>query len=230
MKGLSVRWVALLCVVASATVAAVEVWPAAQRFRTQDRNGDGRPDVWRHYDDKGVLTDVAVDSNFDGRADIQEYYERGALVRRESDRNFNGQADLIEEFDADTHNETRSVVDVDYDGTADLLVLFRDGRPVFSKRACPKSSQISTPRRPTGRETLAPLSDPFESDLTIRANHVTPGAEVSVGLSTSGGLPRPRITAIGRLPASARVVARDIHADALVLLPSNSTRAPPTSL
>src|SRR4029077_2909888 len=115
-------------------VAALELWPATRLVRTVDQNGDGRPDVWRHYDNRGQLTEVDVDTNFDGRPDIEEYYERGVLVRRESDRNFNGQADLLEEFDVDTHGHTRSVVDTDYDGTADLLVFFRDNRPVFSKQ------------------------------------------------------------------------------------------------
>src|SRR5262249_4650002 len=134
------RWfasaVAIFCVASCATVAIVGVWPA-RRVRTADNNGDGRPDVWRLYDGKGQLTEVDVDSNFDGHTDIQEYYEQGVLVRRESDRNFNGQSDLVEEFDAKTHHLTRSVIDLDYDGTADLLVLFPDGHPAFSRRRAP---------------------------------------------------------------------------------------------
>jgi hypothetical protein len=131
VKHLSARLVAVLCVMSSVTVAAVEIWHAARTVRTADQNGDGRPDIWRHYDNRGQLAEVDVDSNFDGQPDVEEYYEGGVLVRRESDRDFNGQADLIEEFDAETHRQTKSVVDIDYDGTADLLVLFRDGRPVF---------------------------------------------------------------------------------------------------
>lgn len=230
MKGLSVRCAALLCVVASATVAAVEVWPAARNVRTQDQNGDGRPDVWRNYDNRGLLTTVAVDSNFDGRPDVEEYYERGALVRRESDRNFNGQADLVEDFDAETHAQTRSVVDIDYDGTADLLVLFRDGRPVFSKRTGSsnrsKTATSSPPSIRQGRQ-LAPLLDPFESDLAVRGTHVAPSADGCVGLSTSGGLPNPDRTAVGPTSASARVVARDIDAHTRTPLPHRSPRAPP---
>jgi hypothetical protein len=231
MKISSLRWIALLCVVASATVAAVEVWPAAERIRTQDKNGDGRPDIWRRYDAKGLLTEVAVDSNFDGRPDVEEYYERGVLVRRESDRNFNGQADLIEEFDADTHTQTRSVVDIDYDGTADLLVLFRDGRAVFSKRAGPPQLSANLTRRRAGDPGhLDPLSNPFDSDVAIRAPRLTSSTEDCVGLSTSGGLPAPRMTAIGPLSPSTQLVTLDVHISALILLPSRSTRAPPLSL
>ena len=71
------RWfasaVAIFCVASCATVAIVGGWPA-RRVRTADNNGDGRPDVWRLYDGKGQLTEVDVDSNFDGHTDIQEYY------------------------------------------------------------------------------------------------------------------------------------------------------------
>ena len=230
MKAPSIRWIALLCVLASATVAAVEVWPATERVRTQDRNGDGRPDIWRRYDAKGRLTEVTVDSNFDGRPDVEEYYERGALVRRESDRNFNGQADLIEDFDADTHTQTRSVVDIDYDGTADLLVLFRDGRPVFSRRAGPRRPVTPTIERTSNPGHLVPLLNPFESDLAMRATRLLPSTEGFVGLSTSGGLPMPRMTAVASLLATARVTGHDVQANPLVVLSSRSTRAPPLSL
>jgi len=229
MKAPSIRWIALLCVLASATVSAVEVWPSTERVRTQDRNGDVRPDVWRRYDAKGRLTEVTVDSNFDGRPDVEEYYERGALVRRESDRNFNGQADLIEDFDADTHTQTRSVVDIDYDGTADLLVLFRDGRPVFSKRAGPRRPMTPAIERTSNPGHLDPLLNPFESDLAMRATRLLPSTEGYVGLSTSGGLPMPRMTGVASLVATAHVTGRDVHAQPLVLLSNRSTRAPPLS-
>jgi len=234
MKLVSARRVAWLCVVACAAVAAVEVWPSAQLVRTSDENGDGRPDVWRRYDNRGQLTEVDVDSNFDGRPDVTEYYERGALVRRESDRNFNGQADLVEEFDAQTHRRTRSVVDLDYDGTADLLVLFRDGQPVFSKWTCsaeclgrPGPSRPAPPSR--GESSLIGLADPFESDSAFRAFRTAPDGDGRAALSTSRGLPARRIAAGRGTSRSARLVTRDVQPDALTDLLPGSPRAPPVS-
>src|SRR5215468_10462336 len=102
---------ALVVALGVCTTAAVLTLPKnAQYVRATDRNGDGRPDEWRRYDQTGRLAQISVDSNFDGRSDV-------------------------EEFDPTTHQHAESVVDIDYDGRADLLVLFRDGRPVFSKRA-----------------------------------------------------------------------------------------------
>src|SRR5262249_653945 len=214
-------------------LAGGESWRLAQPVRVIDRHGDGRPGTWRHFDVRGQVTEVDVDTNFDGRPDVEEYYERGLLVRRESDRNFNGQADLIEEFDAETHARTRSIVDLDYDGTADLLLLFRDGQLVFSKRA-PLAASGTIDRDGPGNHQrsvshLAPLADPFESDLTIRATHAVAQDEDCIGLSTSGGLPRPRVTSFGQLSPTVRPVSPDGLPDTLPLLLPRSPRGPPLS-
>src|SRR4029077_17049201 len=141
--------VVVLCTVPCAAVAAVWQQPATGYVVTEDHNGDGRPDVWRVYDRQRQLSEVSVDTNFDGRSDVHEYYERGALVGRESDRDFNDRVDLIEEFDSTTRDRVRSVVDVDYDGVADLLVLFQRGQPVFTKwthQVTPRAAIGGSPR------------------------------------------------------------------------------------
>src|SRR5215831_839041 len=109
------------------------------RASTEDRNHDGRPDIWRSYNADGQLVSVALDTNFDGRSDVNEFYDHGALIRREIDRDFNNQVDLVQEFDPATRQIVRSISDVDADGVADLLLLFQDGKPVYSKWAHPTS-------------------------------------------------------------------------------------------
>src|SRR5215831_18265974 len=104
------------------TLAAVLAWGTLtagshHHVRPEDQNHDGRPDVWRVYDDRGQLQSAAFDTNFDGRSDVQEYYQRGRLVRREADRDFNDRVDLLQEFDSVTQESTRAVIDVDFDGT-----------------------------------------------------------------------------------------------------------------
>jgi hypothetical protein len=242
MKNLWARSVGLFCVVACATVAAVAVSPDARRVRTEDRNRDGRPDAWRHYDQSGRLTEVALDSNFDGRSDVAEYYDsRGAIVRRESDRNFNGQVDLVEEFEPTTHEHTRSVIDVDYDGSADILVLFRDGQPVFSRQARPATVDVGQRRqsaahssqlvRDENGDSLAPLLDPFQSDTAVRgASFTPPDSSGYVGLSTSGGLPRRSAgTASPAFSTSPRPLASDLAPHSSVPLSPRSPRGPPLS-
>jgi len=229
MKHVSARIVALLCVVSVATIAAVEIWPSRRNVQTTDQNGDGRPDVWRHFNAHGQVTQVDVDSNFDGKPDIEEYYEHGVLVRRESDRNFNGQADLVEEFDVATHGQTRSIIDVDFDGSADLLVLFHDGRPVFTKRASTNHAAgrlYQTVHREDGAR-LASMADPFQSETALRSIRATPGDEDWVGLSSSGGLPKTSFTLLGRFEPSERIVADSATPPSLLLRLPRSPRAPP---
>jgi hypothetical protein len=230
VKNLAVRCTVSVCVVACTAVAALEILSAAQQVRTEDHNGDGRPDVWRRYDSRGRLIEVDVDSNFDGRPDVQEYYDRGALVRRESDRNFNGQADFVEEFDFDTHARTRSIIDIDYDGTADLLVLFRDGAPVFSKRtsqtgaghpaASPAADQNGTVR-------LARMTDPFDADTAVRAERTRDSDECS-GVSPPGGS-CPIVFAVDPKPSVTRLVVGDPQPHSLSAPLRSSPRAPPIS-
>src|SRR5882757_7352939 len=110
------RLVVIPCAVACVVLVAMSLWSRAGSVRTEDQNGDGRPDVWRTYDRRGQLSEVAFDTNFDGRSDVREYYEGRGLVRRESDRDFNGRVDLVQEFEPTTHEPVRSLVDVDFDG------------------------------------------------------------------------------------------------------------------
>jgi hypothetical protein len=234
VKQITTRFAALLVVFSCATLAAVEVRPILQHVRTGDQNGDGRADLWRHFDVHGQLTEVDRDTNFDGAPDVEEYYRHGVLIRRESDRNFNGQTDLVEEFDPETSAEARSVVDVDYDGTADLLVLFRDGRSVFSRqvnglKTRPTLDHDLVTGRQGGADHLAALVDPFESDTRVRRTSLEPGDEGSVGLSTSGGLPCPRFVPIDRLPALASVVDAHQRLDAFTVPLPHAPRAPPLS-
>jgi hypothetical protein len=189
-----------------ATAAAFAVWPASRDVRTEDRDGDGRADVWRMYDRRGELVELAVDSNFDGRSDVREYYALGALVRRESDRTFSGRVDLIEEFDSVTHERVRSVVDTDDDGTADLLVLFRAGEPVFTKEVAagavvPDTGWLARDGVSPGPvdDSLVPLRDPFSGDAAIRQALLAASATgdrlwIGVGLPAGPCLVETRIT------------------------------------
>src|SRR5580765_6097637 len=121
-RSLAVSACATACVVA----AAASLWSPGARLYRGDRNVDKPLNIWRTDDRQDQVSEVAIDTNSDGRTDVREYYERGVLVRRESDRDLNDRVDLVQEFDPTTSQPTRSVVDVDFDGTADLLVLFRD--------------------------------------------------------------------------------------------------------
>lgn len=233
MNRLHLRVVAVLCALACAVVTAVSVYPRAARFRAAGRNGDGRPERWRLAGERGQPVEIDIDSNADGRPDIEEYYDGGALVRRESDRNFDDRVDLVEEFDTGTRAHVRSVVDVDYDGTADLLVLFHDGTPVFSEyaaagaRVARASSVVTDAGSPAGRRLL-PLADPFRSETTLRTARARVAPAEHAAVSTATGLPMPRAGAGVAIDAAALLADADVDAGP-VLPAAASPRAPPLS-
>lgn len=189
--------VAAAPLVACIAIAMACAWWPARASQTADRNGDGRPDVWRVYDHQRQVSDVFVDTNFDGRSDVHEYYEHGVLRRRDSDRDFSDRVDLVEEFDLATQDQVRAVTDVDFDGRADLLELFQGGAAVYVKWADPvapvpaggsPAREVSASPR-TADDPLARLGDPFLGDLAMSGVLVAGDSGDAVGLSTSGGLP-----------------------------------------
>jgi hypothetical protein len=181
---------------------------------------------------------VDVDTNFDGRSDVQEYYDGGALVRRESDRDFDDQVDLVQEFDAGTRQSVRSVTDVDFDGSADLLVLFDGGRPVYSKwkpvfaHGDPSGSggHSSTTSQRRADDRLGALEDPFDGDLVVRAFHVNPGPGDYVGTAQSGGQPRPREDVVRPLASAPPLSAFDVSLPPSAAVIPHSPRGPPPVL
>jgi hypothetical protein len=201
--------------------------------RTEDLNRDGRPDVWRAYGRDGRIARVAVDTNFDGRSDVEEFYENGILVRRQTDRNFDDQIDLVQDFDPATRQIVRSLTDVNADGVADLLILFQNGTPVFSK-------WMSTGARDRLPETLAraaaqpsneppaALLDPFSGDRVFAAVRVdaTPDEPFSLPapIGPAEAIARPVVFA-----GSAQAVASDRPLPTATPLGTSALRGPPAT-
>jgi hypothetical protein len=199
--------------------------------RAEDRNRDGHPDVWRSFDRHGRIARLSVDTNFDGRSDVEEFYEGGALVRRQTDRDFNDRIDLIQRFDPDTRLLVQSVTDVDADGVADLLVLFHEGQPVYRRQAACCSIDLAPVAGETGGDDridddpLLPLGDPFSSDPSIRKTQVS--AAPAFASSVPVGIPRhsEERSAIG---TASSVVVAEVGDLPTAHAATFSTRAPPS--
>ena len=76
-----------------------QLTPKNESEQSFDLNGDLKPDVWRHYTQKGkdkILSHKVFDLNFDGRPDFKRVYtEAGKVVRDELDMDFDGTFDRI---------------------------------------------------------------------------------------------------------------------------------------
>ena len=225
-RSLPVAVCTLLC-----SMVALLVWHLPDAVRAEDRNRDGRPDLWRSFDRQGRMAVVALDTNFDGRSDVEEFYEAGALVRRQADRDFNDRIDLVQHFDPETQRPVRSLTDVNGDGVADLLVLFQEGEPVYTKWALGTDevrSTVAVQRRGDHGEQdspLLPLADPFSSDLAITTTHSLTNAPECAPSAPVGMPEHPQDAAAFAI--APRVNAADVSELSAAHVSRFSPRAPP---
>jgi hypothetical protein len=203
--------------------------------RTEDLNRDGRPDVWRAYGRDGRIARIAVDTNFDGRSDVEELYENGILVRRQTDRDFDNRIDLVQDFDPATRQIVRSLTDVNADGVADLLVLFQNGTPVFSKWIS-TGARDRLPERLVARAAAQPsneppaaLHDPFSGDLSFTAVRVHATADepffLPAPIGPAQAVARPVVVA-----GSAQAFASDRPLPSATPLGTSALRGPPCGI
>src|SRR5262245_15070371 len=210
-------------------------WTGLQAATTQspDLIRDGRTGSWKAHRRAAHRSSVAIDTNADGRSDVEELYENGVLVRRETDRNFDDQIDLVQDFDPATQQIVRSITDVNDDGVADLLVLFQNGQPVFSKwmaaitRVALRDSAALRLAWRTSHLPLTPLVDPFSGDVTYKPVRVDATSDEAYWLPGPLGLPEA-CTKSAALVTSSPAPATDWHVPALTLFASSDLRGPPT--
>jgi hypothetical protein len=63
--------------------------------RSADINGDGRPDQFAWFDAAGQLALIERDLDFDGRSDMYEYHQNGAVVEQELLLDFDQTIDVV---------------------------------------------------------------------------------------------------------------------------------------
>jgi len=165
---------------------------------------------------------VPVDTNFDGRYDEQDFYDRGVLVRRELDRNLDNRIDLVEVFDRLTHERVRVVVDTDFDGRADRLLLYSGGRPVYSEILPSSGGDIG---RQTHRK-LEPLFDPSGRDAALVLPQTALAPEDAVTLIESAATLNSDINASTGVAQIRATIPTTQRLDSLSLSP-RSPRGPP---
>jgi hypothetical protein len=214
------RLIALVCVALSALTGAVPFTVLADGLSAKTRTRSGVE--WRRYDARAGLIERQLDTNGDGRPDVTEYYRDGALLRRDSDRDFNGVTDLVEDFDAATAQPVRSIIDEDYDGIADVLVLFRDSKAVVVERA-PASHARAVERRGSG---LVSLRNPFATRRAIDAPVAASHPDAWIGGPGPEGLSVP-IAAVSAPATSRAAPAPVFRVDSSAVRSLRSPRGPP---
>lgn len=88
------------------------------RRKEIDLNADGKPDLRKQFDDAGLLTLEAYDSDGDGQLEAVAYYAAGQLQRSERDEDGDGKRETWVYYSAD--EVQRIDVDRDGDGRVDF--------------------------------------------------------------------------------------------------------------
>ena len=148
-----------------------------------------------------------------------DYYEGSALVRREVDLNFDERIDFVESFDRVTHERIRLVVDDNFDGHPDRLVLYEDGREVAVEALVPED-------RSGKRFRAEPLPLPAGLDLALVSVDSAARAENTINFVETSALPVHWSTQPTAVTPSVLVPARD-QLLATVSLSPRPPRGPP---
>src|SRR5262249_2314850 len=127
------------------------------------------------------------------------------------------------------------ITDVNADGIADLLVLFQNGKPVFSKWMAAISwvarrdtAALRWAWR-TSHQTLTPLVDPFSGDTAYKPLRVDATSDDAYWLPGPLSLPEAGTDSVA-LVRLAPASTTDWHVSALTHFASSDLRGPPSSL
>jgi len=104
----------------------------AGETKTEDKNKDGKPDLWIFYDDNNRPLKIENDRNFDDKLDLWIIYgEKGARVTQ-IDLNFDGRPDMYSYYRYG--QRIKLEIDTDYDGKLDQINEYSDDRLVKMQR------------------------------------------------------------------------------------------------
>ncbi|HEY5043716.1 MAG TPA: hypothetical protein VIK53_17220 [Verrucomicrobiae bacterium] len=124
----------------------------------EDRNQDGKWDVWVHYDETGERQRTEEDNNFDGKPDAFWTYSNGDLVSIERDTDFNGIPDEITTY----KNHILQQVDMKPNGTSYSTKRYKFKNGVLTEEWRGGDS--------TGKFKEIVLYDPFGNPISTNAN------------------------------------------------------------
>lgn len=143
-----------------ALAVCLSISPMAQTRGSvsEDRNFDGQADVWEFYDEAGHLVRVLRDRNYDGYVDAREVLDSNRVISRAVDENFDHQFDLSFTGTAVTANS-----DLMFNVAPQPFLLpravFMGDRPLVNRAPFTResSSESRSAARPSGRAPPAAL-------------------------------------------------------------------------
>jgi len=120
----------------------------AEEAKTEDKNNDGRPDMWIYYDNNQRPVKIESDRNYDGKLDLWISYGEKGRRKTEIDMNFDGRPDMYSYYQYG--QRVKLEMDINYDGKLDQISDYRDGKLIKMQKA-DKDGKLETLFDLTGR-------------------------------------------------------------------------------
>jgi len=120
----------------------------AKDIKTEDKNGDGRPDMWIYYENE-IPVKIESDRNYDNKLDLWIIYGKNASRTTQVDLNFDGRPDMYSYYQYG--RRVKLEIDADYDGKLDQVNEYSDGRLVKMQKDENKDGKLDVVFDITGR-------------------------------------------------------------------------------
>jgi len=124
----------LLCLSASLCLA--------EDIKKEDKNNDGKTDMWLYYDDNKRPVKIESDRNYDGKLDLWISYGEKGQRRTEIDLNFDGRPDMYSYHQYG--QRVKLEIDIDYDGKLDQINEYNNNGRLMKMQKANKDGKLET--------------------------------------------------------------------------------------
>jgi len=114
----------------------------AEEIKKEDKNNDGKPDMWIYYDDNKRPVKIESDRNYDGKLDLWISYGKKGQRRTGIDLNFDGRPDMYSYYQYS--QRVKLEIDFDYDGNLDQINKYMDNKIVKMQKLDKKTGKLET--------------------------------------------------------------------------------------
>jgi hypothetical protein len=134
----------------------------AEDIKKEDKNKDGKPDMWVYYDDNKKLVKMESDRNYDGNIDFWVSYGEKGQRRTEIDLNFDAKPDMHSYYQ--DGQRVKLEVDIDYDGKLDQINDYNKNGGLIKMQKADKNGRLVT---------VFDMTDRYLSQQKNSQNHKT---------------------------------------------------------
>jgi hypothetical protein len=121
----------------------------AEEIKKEDKNNDGKPDMWIYYNDNKKPVKIESDGNYDGKPDLWISYGEKGQRRTEIDLNFDGRPDMYSYYLYG--QRVKLEIDIDYDGKLDQVNEYYNNSKLIKMQKTNKDGKLETIFDITGR-------------------------------------------------------------------------------